>query len=288
MLRCRLRIASLILLVIPGSVLAQGASKQHAQGVDFIGQYIDVEAIGVPPDRLPVGGAAAYADAQRAAYVLAERNLAELLSGLYIQSSTSFSDAGARDFADKVEADLLRTHVQGGQIVDQSSLETFKRENRVRLIVRYPLAGNIPSLMQSVGPRLRQVEKTLPAAPPPPPVTARPSYDGLIVKIPDGFQPTIAPKIYNSKGQLVYGANSLAMDVLVAQGVAQFTNQPAKAKTALEAHGAKEIITVSGTLHPGNKDVDITDKDAATILGASAQTNFLQKGRVYIVIGGGT
>jgi len=284
----RLLVLAVLCLTISPAAFAQAAPQNLGQ-VNFFEQYIDIEAMGVPPDRLPAGSTAAYADAQRAAYILAERNLAEILSGLYIESSTFFEDAGSHEFVDKVKAELLRTRVQGGKTIDQTSLDDFKRENRVRMTVRFSFSDSIPDLMRTVGPHLREVEKTLPAAAAPPnPTTPVPAYDGLIVKVPGGFRPTIAPKLYNSKGEVVYGANSLAMDVLMAQGVAQFTNHSAKAKAGLEAHGAKNILTISGTLHSGDKDVDIADTDAATILNASSQSNLLQKGRVFIVVASGT
>ena len=268
---------------------AQTTPEQPKGNVDFVDQYIDIESMGVPPARLPVGSSAAYADAHRAAYVLAGRNLAEILAGLYIESSTSLADAGAHEFSDKVKAELMRTRIPGGKVIEESSMDDFKRDNHVRMTVRYPLSTTIPELMRAMGPHLREVEKSLPAAPSPAaPARSNAAYDGLIVSVPGGFQPTIAPKIFNSKGQLVYGANSVSMDVLVSQGVAQFTNQLGKARAGLEAHGAKEILTVSGTLHGGDKDVDIDDADANKILGANAQTDFLAKGRVVLVVGGGT
>jgi hypothetical protein len=271
------------------AVLAQTAPEQPKGEVNFIDRYVDIESMGVPPDRLPVGSPAAYADAHRAAYVLAGRNLAEILSGLYIQSSTSFTDAGAHEFSDKVKAELLRTRIPGGKVIEETSMEEFKRNNRVLMTVRYPLNTALPELMRSVAPHLKEVEKTLPVAPPPSePVKESAGYDGLIVTVPEGFQPSIAPKIFNSKGQLVYGANSVSMDVLVSQGVAQFTNQSSKARAGLEAHGAKNILTVSASLHAGNKDVDLDDMEANKILGANAQTDFLAKGRVVLVVGGGT
>jgi hypothetical protein len=266
----------------------QSDSPRSPGQVNFIGQYIDVEAIGLPPDRLAVGSASAYADAQRAAYILAERDLAGILSGLYIESSTSFQDAGAHEFVDKVKAELLRTHVPRGKVIEQTSPEDFKKTNQVRMTVRFQLSDSIPELMRTLGPHLRQVEKTLPVA-----VarrktaTSMTAYDGLIVKVPATFRPTISPKLYNSEGELVYGANSVALDVLMIQGGAQFTNSTSKAKAELKAHGAKNILTINGTLHPGDKDVDIEDSDAAIVLNANARSNLLQKGRVFIVVGSG-
>jgi hypothetical protein len=278
-----------LLPALASGLSAQTAPEQPKGNVNFIDQYIDIESMGVPPERLPLGSSAAYADARRAAYVLAGRNLAEILAGLYIESSTSLADAGAHEFSDKVKAELMRTRIPGGKVVEESSMEDFRRDNHVRMTVRYPLSAAIPELMRAMGPHLREVEKSLPAAPPPAaPQKNKAAYDGLIVSVPDGFQPTIAPKIFNPKGQLVYGANSVSMDVLVSQGVAQFTNQLGKARGGLEAHGAKEILTVSGTLHGGDKDIDIGDADANKILGANSQTDFLAKGRVVLVVGGGT
>jgi hypothetical protein len=282
-------VVSVVILLLPAFGGLTQALGQNVGQVNFLEQYVDIEATGVPPDRLPIGSSAAYADAHRAAYILATRNLAELLSGLYIESSTSLQDAGAHDFVDKVKADLTRTHVQGGQVVQETSLDDFKKENAVRMTVRFSLESTIPLLMHSVAPHLREVEKSLPAAPvPDKPAQAAVVYDGLIVKVSKSFQPTIAPKLFNSKGEVVYGANSLAMDVLVSQGVAQFTNQSAKAKASLEDHGASNILTVQGVLHAGNKDVDLKDGDASMILSSSTQNSFLQKGRVFIVVGDGS
>lgn len=286
-------IAFMIAALAPG-LIAQATPEEPKGEVNFVDRYIDIESLGVPPDRLPVGSSAAYADAHRAAYVLAGRNLAEMLAGLYLESSTSMTDSGAHEFSDRVKAELMRTRIPGGKVVEESSMEDFKKDNQVRMTVRYPFRAAIPELMRAMGPHLREVEKTLPAAPQPPvplPTTPAPknvAYDALIVSVPEGFQPTIAPKIFNSKGQLVYGARSISMDVLVSQGVVQFTNQLGKARAGLEAHGAKEIFVVKGTLHSGAKDVDIDDADANKILGANAQSNFLERGRVALVVGGGT
>jgi len=242
--------------------------------------------MGVPPDTAPIGSTEAYADAHRAAYVLAGRNLAEILGGLYIESSTGFTDGGARNFVDQVRADLVRTPIPGGQVMEETSLEDFRKENRVTMTVRFPWDDSFKLIMLKVADRLQKVEteRYIPAKLVSPP-REETRFDALIVRVPGEFKPNIDPKIFNEKGELVYGARSVALDILQLQGTAQFTNNAGKAQASLEAHGARHPLIINGTLHPGNTDVDISDSDANQVLGFNQKTNFLAKGRVFYVIG---
>jgi hypothetical protein len=255
---------------------------------NFVDGYIDVESVGVGPERLPRGSESAYADARRAAYVLASRELAERLAGMYLDSTTSLNDQGRTEFTDQVRAELKRTKVPGGEIRRTTSEDEFHSTNRVRMLVRFELSTALPMLMNAIGPRLREVERTkLRLAPTPPRADAAiANFDALIVKVPAGFKPSISPKLFNGRGELVYGSDRLAADVLISQGIAaQFTTTEARAKAALEAHGAKQPLVVSGFLHSGDKDVDLSNSDAERILRENASGNFLEKGRVFIVIG---
>jgi hypothetical protein len=278
-------------MVVSGSILIaaqEPVAEPPAQApANFVEGYIDIEAIGAPPLNLPTGSSAAYADARRAAYLLASRELAERLAGMYMESTTSFSDSGAQDFVDKLKATLTKVHVPGGQTLKESSFEAFQQDNKVRLVVRFQLSTALPMLMNQLAPHLITVEGALPKAEPEAPATEGHAYDALVVKVPGGFEPSIAPKMYNGQGQLVYGSASVAAVALKAQGIAaQFTTTEERAKASLEAHGAKHPLVISGYLHTGNKDVDLEEPVARQVLEENARGHFLERGRVYIVIGG--
>lgn len=285
---------SMILTLIPCAIFLAGccAAEEPTElkgrsSIDFIHSKVEIEALGVPPARLERGSSAAYADALTAAKVMADANLAELLSGLYVETSTSFGDHGATEFVNRVKAELKRTHIPGGLEVHRTSFDEFQSKNQVWVLMRYDLQESVSMLMRSgrFAQHLQEQERTISVAKPPAKTVAPPiKYDSLIVRVPDGFKPTIAPKIYNSHDQLLYGASSLSLDILVAQGVAQYTDDIEKAKASLESHGAKLPLIVNGTLR-GSTDVTLENPEAANVLAVNEQGRFLQKGLVFFVIG---
>jgi hypothetical protein len=271
-------------------VAAQDAAKDNVptHPPNYVEGYIDVESIGIPPADQPVGSSAAYADARRAAYLLASRGLAERLVGMYMESSTSFGDSGKTEFADKLTARLQQVHAPGGEILKQSSYDAFQQENQVDMVVRFQLSSALPMLMNELAPHLVDVESSLPKAVQPGAIQNVQStpYDGLVVKVPAGFEPSITPKIFNTEGALVYGSGSVAAEVLKMQGMdAQFTTTEGRAVASLEAHGAKHPLVVSGYLHTGNKDIDLDDADARRVMQENARGHFFERGRVFFVVG---
>jgi hypothetical protein len=280
-------IASLIFFAVQLTIGQDSQGRTTPVGAaNFVENYIDIEAVGVPPKEQDKGSSAAYADARRAAQVLAARNLAEILSGLYLQSSTSFSDQGATDFVDSVRADLIRTSVPGGKAVEETSLEEFKKENLVRLVVRFPLDETLPYVMRRIGPRLQQSEKTLAQSPEPSKAEVKKaSYDALIVKVPKEFKPSVGAKIFDSQNRLVYGATSVSPDVMMLQGTGKFAADTDKAKATFEAFGAHNVLVIDGTLYATKTDARISDTDASMVLAANESSHFLQRAQVFFVIG---
>jgi len=207
---------------------------------------------------------------------------------MYLESSTAFSDSGANEFADKMNTRLRQVHVPGGQTLKESSYEAFQQGNRVHMVVRFQLSTALPMLMNELAPHLIKVESALPKAEPAAaPAAETPAYDGLVVRVPGTFEPSIAPKLFNGEGKLVYGSASVAAAVLMSQGIAaQFTTTEERAKASLEAHGARHPLVINGYLHTGNKDIDLEDPVAQQVLEENARGHFLERGRVYIVVGG--
>jgi hypothetical protein len=289
MMKC-IAVLTAFFLMLSALPAQEGGEQGTAKGEpDFINSHIDVEATSVGAKRFERGSEVAYVNAVEAARVLAQARCAELLAGTQVEGIAMLKDMGY-EFSNRVESQLRRTHVPGGKMLSKTELEEFRTTNMVTVVMRFPLRDAMGPVMRTLAPALREAEAKVPHAATPVPapgtVFARlEGADGVIVQVPDGFKPTIAPKIYNAKGELVYGATSVAPDVLVTQGVAQFTNNTGKAKATLESRGAKGVLVVNGVLK-GDTDVQLSQEDAAKLLGANAKSNFLQKGQVVIVIGG--
>jgi hypothetical protein len=271
------------LLPLAGQQAAKApAWKDH---IDFFENIVEVEGIGVPPVKYDPNTSAAYALAREAATVVADRNVAKLLEGVYVDSTTRVVDMGAETIS-RITEELKRTKIPGGQVVEETSQEEYMRTKLVRVRVRYPLAdGVMPLLMNVVKDDIRKKEGALPvfkpATPPPP---ALPAYDGLIVKVPASFRPSIDPKIFTPKGEIIYGAKTVAMDVLISRGVAQFSNNEGKAKAALENFGCQQVLTVTGSLRTAS-DAEVPAEEASRILQANEKTSFLEKARVVFLVG---
>ncbi len=272
----------MLISTLPGqNAEEQGTIKGEP---DFINNYIDVDATSVGAKRFDAGSPAAYVNAVEAARVLAQARCAELLAGTQVEGVALLKDMGF-EFSNRVQSQLRRTHVPGGKILSKTDPAEFKRTNMVTVVVRFPLRDVMAPVLQALSPALLEVEGKLPRANAAPPIVAHlKGADGVIVHVPAGFKPTIAPRIYNAGGELVYGVSSVAPDVLLTQGVAQFTNDRAKAQATLEARGAKGVLIINGVLK-GETDVQLSPEDTARLLGANAKSNFLQKGRVVIVVG---
>jgi len=151
--------------------------------------------------------------------------------------------------------------------------------------------------MNKLGPRIQTQEKTLTASPLLRAGTSAASsssahratvaqthrsnkFDSLIVTVPRQFVPGMTPKLFDADGKLLYGTSSLQFERYALQGVSAWISDSVDtAKDKLAAHGGKTPLLVQGFLHPGNRDVDLSDQDARQV----ASEVPLQKGLVYIV-----
>jgi hypothetical protein len=299
-------------------LLATAASAQQAvEGkVDFIENFVEVKGIGIPAANVPADSPQAYATARRAAVVDANRNLAEMISTIQIdsQSVNELSQAVQDTVRSSVSAKL-----RGGQAVRETTMTEFvgsdvEKRGKVEVIVRVPLNGSggvLSAIMPALAPEIikRTNEASLPAFVPPPtaataPAAPRPAtpapaapaaaapaaapadvveYDGLIVRVPSSFKPAIAPKIFTEKGEVLYSAKDVAMDILISRGAAQYTNNEGKAKAVLEGMGSKAILSLDGGIRT-DTDAEIKGPDAAKVFGANKKTAFLNKGRVVFLV----
>lgn len=288
-------------IILAWSLSMVGAQQDVGKGeINYFDNYIEVTGLGLPAKGVDAKSPQGYVTARRAAVVDANRNLAEMVSQIQIDSAT-LTELGQTVY-DRV-SQVLQARMRGAQIVSEDPREVYFLKGMVEVKVRYPLTGSgsvLNVIMPVVGPEIRKREEALalPRYVPPPvevpvpepssktptvPAASVPEYDGLMIRVPEGFKPSVAPKIFTGKGELVYGPSDVAMDILISRGAAQYTNNEGKAKALLERMGAKAIIQVSAALRT-DTDAEIGTDDAAKIHQANKKSAFLNKARVVFVV----
>src|SRR5512137_176918 len=176
-----------------GTVKDVETSVGSSGKIDWTTQVITAVGIGAPPAQ-PANAAQARAMAERAAQVVAYRNLLEAVKGVRIDSTTTVENF-------MVTSDVIRTQVsgfvQGAMVMDKK----YMSDGSVEVTVGMKLTG---ALADSLLPKT-------PTAPPTgivaTPGAAGQTFTGLIVDARGlGIRPAMAPKVMNEDGKEVYGS----------------------------------------------------------------------------------
>ncbi|MCX7724380.1 MAG: hypothetical protein N2042_03925 [Thermodesulfovibrio sp.] len=249
----------------------------------FINDYILVAAEGLPSATAKTP-AQRRLTAERAATVLAYRQLAEILEGVAVVGDTFVKDA-------QLQYDVVRTAVagfiKGAQVVYK---EWNPQEESALVIVKVGMSGpkGFGSLLYEKILGDPKIKKEI-IEPQPQfktkPVPVEEKYDGLIIDATEvNFRPALINRIFTSKGEVLYDPSKISQKVLVEQGCGEYTNSIEKAKAALEKRGVKNplIIKASGTLNPS--DILVSDEDAVKIYSANQKANFFASAKVAFVL----
>lgn len=249
----------------------------------FINDYILVVAEGLPSATAKTPSQKRLT-AERAATVMAYRQLAEILEGVAIVGDTFVKDA-------QLQYDVVRTavagFVKGAQIVYK---DWNPQEESALVIVKVGMSGpkGFGSLLYEKILGDPKIKKEI-IEPQPQfktkPVPVEEKYDGLIIDATEvNFRPALINRIFNSKGEVLYDPSKISQKVLVEQGCGEYTNSIEKAKAALEKRGVKNplIIKASGTLNPS--DLLVSDEDAVKIYSANQKANFFASAKVAFVL----
>lgn len=250
----------------------------------FIYNYVVVTGEGVPAPSAASPGQKRLT-AERAATVVAYRQLAEILDGLCVTGETFVKNAG-------VEYDQVRTAVKGFVRGAQIVHKEYNEKSEVALVtVRVSMTG--PGgfgtmLYETVvaDPAIRKaVAQERPAFKPTQTPPAEAAHDGLIIDATaETFRPALINRIFNPKGELLYDPSRIEQKVLVEYGCGEYTNKVEKAKETLASRGAKNplVVKASGTTSP--TDLKVTDDDALKIFAANQRSGFLSQARVAFVL----
>lgn len=223
----------------------------------------------------------------RAAEVVAQRALAEMLKGVSIVGETVVRDA-------ELESDLIKSSVNTFVKGFQPVLKEFNEQEGTALVI-LKVGVNGPSGFGAVmydkilnEPKVKQqLDKPayVPPAELPSPVPVAMPYDGLIIDATAyAFRPALINRIFNPKGEVLYDPAKISQKVLVEQGCGEYTNSVDKARAALGKRGVKNplIVHASGTVSPS--DLQVNNDTALQIFSANQASGFMADARVAFVL----
>ena len=254
-----------------GTVTDVETSVGSSGKIDWTTQVITAVGIGAPPAQ-PANAAQARAMAERAAQVVAYRNLLEAVKGVRIDSTTTVENF-------MVTSDLIRTQVsgfvQGAMVMDKK----YMSDGSVEVTVGMKLTGAL-------------ADSLLPKTPPAPPtgIVATPgaagqAFTGLIVDARGlGIKPAMAPKVLNEDGKEVYGSAWINRDWAVREGMAGYLKDPVQAQQNPRVTDKPLLVKAIKASGDARVDVVISNADAAMLHGAAQNMSFLEKCKVIILV----
>jgi hypothetical protein len=268
------------LMFVPGTAPAQllGTVKDVVDPVGSTGKVdwttgvITAVGIGAPPSQ-PANAAQARAMAERAAQVVAYRNLLEAVKGVRVDSTTL-----VENFI--VSSDVIKTQVngiiQGATIMDKK----YMSDGSVEVTVGMKLTGALAEVL------LPKTQPLAAQAPATPSGAVGQLYTGLLIDARGlGVRPAMAPKVLNEDGKEVYGSAYINRDWAVREGMAGYLKgDPAAAQTNPRISDKPLMVKAIKVSGEGRVDTVISNADAAALQSASQNLNMLEKCRVIILV----
>ena len=313
-------------LLIAGTIAAQTVSQTDAVETKDSGTInwttgeVYATGIGAPPARA-VNAAQARAMAERAAFVVALRNLLETVKGVRVDSETV-----VENFMTK--SDVIRTHVQGIVNGARTIQTKYLSDGSVETLVSMPMKGAfmnavlpetfgrstgiVPVKPAPVLPRPAD-KKTTPPAPepakpspekktepvkpeppqptPPSPTQSQPTVafkggaaTGLVIDGRGlGLRPALLPKIVDPQGQEIYVGQVVTRTNAVEQGVAGYAKDVNAAANNFRVTDNPVVFKGISAAGAAKTDVMLAQGDAQSLRQLSGRGDFLQYCRVIIV-----
>ena len=246
----------------------------------------------------------------RAATVVAQRDLLEVLQGLHLYGTTTIRDG-------MLQSDLIKTTVEGylkgamkcGERYDPNRgyaevcLKLYIRGKGGLYDIILPLMKekNLlppsgpayqPKLIpETIGPsRPETMGKTEVASIPEKPEVKPPSeivnpHDGLILDVRGyNFRPALVNRILTDKNEVVFDPSKIVSSVLLERGCGGFTNDENKAKALLQTWGANNPMFIKAKGVVKFTDAQVDADEAAAIFTHNQKTNFLAQAKVVFVL----
>jgi hypothetical protein len=212
--------------------------------------------------------------AERAAQVVAYRNLLEAVKGVRVDSTTLVENF-------MVTSDVIRTEVsgiiQGAMIMDKK----YMSDGSVEVTVGMKLTGALADALLPKGPQTPPTGLTGTLAP----ATPGQLYTGLIVDARGlGVRPAMAPKVLNEDGKEVYGSAWISRDYAVREGMVGYLKDPVAAQTNPRVTDKPLMVKAIKASGDARVDTVITNADAAMLHNAAQNLSMLEKCRVIILV----
>ncbi len=275
-------VRGVMVLMVVGALLGVNMTSAQMGGVvepsgqdgaiDWTKGVVTATGFGAPP-ATAVNAAQARALAERAAFLVATRNLLEVVKGIRVDSATLVENM-------IVSSDVIKTEVsgfvQGAQIIKKQ----VSPDGSVQVTVAMKLNGDFSNafLPQSSG-----GAEVIPLQPgQAPPSTA---FTGLIVDARGtGVRPAVAPKLRNEEGREVYGSAFVNRQYAVEQGMVGYLKDVESAKANPRVTDRPLLVKALKTDGPNKTDLVISNGDAQVLHGMKEHLNFLEKARVMVIL----
>jgi hypothetical protein len=223
--------------------------------VDWTTGVITAVGIGAPPAQ-PANAAQARAMAERAAQVVAYRNLLEAVKGVRVDSTTLVENF-------MVTSDVIKTEVsgivQGAMVMDKK----YMSDGSVEVTVGMKLSGALADTLLPKG----QL------------------YTGLIVDARGlGIRPAMAPKVLNEDGKEVYGSAWISRDYAVREGMVGYLKDPVAAQANPRVTDKPLMVKALKPSGDARVDMVISNAEAAMLHNAAQNLSMLEKCRVIILV----
>ena len=310
-------IVSLILLCVAMQSSAWAADEELQAVTDpvkvFEAGYLQV--VGVSEE-----GQTRY-QALRAAQVVAQRDLLEVMQGLKLFGATSVKDGMLQSDEIKTSVEgFLRGAVKCGQTYDESkgSAEVCMRLNirgkgglydvilplmkddKLRpekkpafkpkaptltpMVMETQTSGQAPE-SQPAQAQTQETKAATPKAEVKAPSELTNPHDGLIIDARDfQFRPALVNRVLTDKEEVVFEPSKILSNVLVERGCGGFTTDDGKAKALLESWGSKNPMVVKCTDVRKFTDAKISQDDAAAVYVNDQKSNLLAQARVVFIL----
>ncbi len=272
----------MVAVLVVGALFGVGATWAQFGGVvepagsdgsvDWTKGVVTATGFGAPPPNA-VNAGQARAMAERAAFLVATRNLLETVKGIRVDSATLVENM-------IVSSDVIKTEVsgfvQGAQIIKKQ----VNPDGSVQVTIAMKLNGDFSNafLPQSSG----GVEVIPMPQGQAPPTTA---FTGLIVDARGiGVRPAVAPKIRNEEGREVYGSAFVNRQYAVEQGMVGYLKDVESAKGNPRVTDRPLMVKALKTDGPNKTDLVISNSDAQVLHGMKEHLTFLEKARVMVIL----
>ena len=263
-----------------------------AAGADFEMNRVEADGFGLPPEYAS-SGAQARLMARRAAISDAQRNLAEQISGVQVDSETTVQNL-------QLSSDVVKTRVsallKGAKVISESY-----EDGAYHVVMALPLYGVNNSLASAVLPRTTRRESfpttVLPEpdeplyTPTEPEPTTIPTtstitnrqsgtYTGVIVDCTGlGLRSAMSPVIKTTAGEPIYGYKNLDSKKVIKNGMAGYASS--YSGNVSRAGSNPLIVKAVGVDHYFNPVVNVAD--AKIILEENGYTHFLDNCAVVFI-----